>query len=161
MFDEAARILHVAGVIIWIGHNWSNVVHTPVYRPMLAAEPEAAVKDVAIAASKREHGIFRYASVVVLATGIYMLWQREVLTSTLLLSGPSMALSLGVWLGLLMVSNLWFVMWPHQQKVLGFVPAEPDERLRCSRVTFLSSRVNTYLSVATLTLMIAGAHGVF
>ncbi|MBU2580642.1 MAG: hypothetical protein KJ622_02840 [Alphaproteobacteria bacterium] len=159
MIDEAARILHIMGVVVWIGHNWSNVVHTPVYRPILPAEPGAAAREVALAASKREHGIFRYSSVVVLATGLFMLWQNDILVDTLTFSGPSMALGLGAWLGLAMVLNLWGIMWPHQQKVLGFVAAHPSERLRCSRVTFLSSRMNTVLSVVTIMLMIAGAHG--
>ena len=58
-----------------------------------------------------------------------------------------------------MVLNLWLIMWPHQKKVLGFVEAPIAERLRCARITFLSSRVNTVLSIATLVLMVAGAHG--
>lgn len=161
MIDEAARILHIMGVVVWIGHNWSNVVHTPVYRSILPAEPEDAARHVAIAASKREHGIFRYSSVIVLATGMFMLWRQEMLVDTLAFSGPSTALTFGVWLGLAMVLNLWGIMWPHQQKVLGFVAAPPEERLRCSRITFLSSRVNTVLSILTLSLMIAGAHGAF
>ena len=60
---------------------------------------------------------------------------------------------------MLMVANLWLVLWPHQKKVLGFVQADVQERLRCARITFLSSRVNTVLSLITITLMIAGAHG--
>ncbi len=159
MLDPAARILHVMGVIIWIGHNWSNVVHTPVYRPALPPDPEAAAREVAIAASKREHGVFRHASLVVLATGVFMLWRRGDLVDAMALSGRSAAMGLGVWIGLAMVANLWGVLWPHQKKVLGFVPATPEERLRCTRITFVSSRANTVLSIATLILMIAGAHG--
>jgi uncharacterized membrane protein len=68
-------------------------------------------------------------------------------------------IGLGAWIGTVMVLNLWFIMWPHQKKVLGFVPAPTDERLRCARITFLASRTNTILSVPTLLLMIGGAHG--
>jgi uncharacterized membrane protein len=157
--DLAARLLHVAGVIIWVGHNWVNVVQTPVFRPVLPADPPAAVREVFVGASKREHGIFRHASLMVLATGIFMLWRRGDLFDALTLSGPSSVIGLGAWIGTAMVLNLWLIMWPHQKKVLGFVPATTEERLRCARITFLSSRVNTVLSLATLTLMIAGAHG--
>jgi uncharacterized membrane protein len=59
-----------------------------------------------------------------------------------------------------MVCNLWFVLWPHQKRVLGFVRAPLEERLRCSRVTFLSARVNTMLSIPVLFFMGVGAHGV-
>lgn len=160
VLDLVARWLHIAGVIVWMGHNWSNVVHNPVYRGVLPQDPPQVAKDVFIAASKREHGIFRHSSLVVLATGLFMLWRRDLLLDALTLSGPVATLGLGVWLGTAMVSNLWLVMWPHQKKVLGFIPADTAERLRCSRVTFLSSRINTVLSFLTLLLMIAGAHGV-
>jgi uncharacterized membrane protein len=60
-----------------------------------------------------------------------------------------------------MVLNLWYVLWPHQKKVLGFIPADDNERIRCSRITFLSSRTNTILSFVTVFFMITGAHGLF
>jgi len=52
------------------------------------------------------------------------------------------------------------VLWPHQKRVLGFVAAPVDERLRCARITFLSARVNTMLSIPVLFFMAAGAHGI-
>jgi len=60
-----------------------------------------------------------------------------------------------------MITNLWLVLWPHQKKVLGFVPAADAERIRCSRITFLSSRTNTILSFTTIFFMVSGAHGLF
>ncbi|RKZ71099.1 MAG: hypothetical protein DRQ48_04645, partial [Gammaproteobacteria bacterium] len=104
---------------------------------------------------------FRYASLVALVTGVYMLWFRDMFIDTLTLSGPAVVMGVGVWLGIIMVLNLWFVLWPNQKKVLGFVPASDEERIRCSRITFLSSRTNTILSIATLFCMISGAHGMF
>jgi uncharacterized membrane protein len=159
VIDAFTRCLHIAGVVMWMGHNWHNVVTTPKYRPVLPSDPADAVKDVFISASKREHGIFRYASLLVLTTGGLMLWRRDILGEALTLSGASATLGAGLWLGLLMTMNLWFVMWPHQKKVLGFVPATVEERLRCSRITFRASRMNTVLSVPTMFLMVAGAHG--
>lgn len=157
--DLAARLLHVAGVIVWIGHNWVNVVQTPVFRRVLPADPPEAARDVFIAASKREHAIFRHASLVVVVSGLYLLWRRGDLAEALLLSGPSAVIGLGAWTGTVMALNLWLVMWPHQKKVLGFVAAPREERLRCARITFLASRTNTVLSVVTIVLMVAGAHG--
>ena len=159
IFDLAARWLHISGVIIWIGHNWVNVVNNPVFRKVLPADPPEAAREVFIAASKREHGIFRHASLVVWATGIFLLWRRGDLLDALTLTHSSAIIGCGAWIGMLMVANLWLVLWPHQKKVLGFVEADVPERLRCARITFLSSRVNTVLSLVTLTLMIAGAHG--
>jgi uncharacterized membrane protein len=158
IIDVTARFLHVAGVITWVGHNWSNVVHMPRYKGTLPEDPPAAKAAVFLAASKREHGIFRYASLVVLATGAFMLWRRDELVEAVTLSGPYALLGIGVWIGLAMVLNLWLVLWPHQKKVLGFAPAPVEERLRCTRITFMSSRVNTVLSFATIFCMVAGSH---
>ncbi|MCC0006726.1 MAG: hypothetical protein H6876_01170 [Hyphomicrobiaceae bacterium] len=158
MIDAAVRILHVMAVVVWIGHNWSNVVQTPFYRPALPADPDDAVREVAIAASKREHGIFRYASLIVLTTGLFMLWRRGDVVDALTLTGPSAILGAGIWVAIIMLLNLWGVLWPHQKKVLGFVQATRDERLACTRITFLSSRINTVLATAAIVLMIAGAH---
>ncbi len=149
------------GVVVWVGHNWANVVTNPVFKKVKLSAPLEEKGKVFSSALKREHGIFRYASLVTVATGLFMLWNRGILADTLLLSKEWAVLGLGVWAGVFMVLNLWFVLWPHQKKVLGFIPAPDDERIRCSRITFLSSRTNTMLSFPTIFLMVAGAHGAF
>lgn len=157
--DIFARILHVASVLVWVGHNWANVISQPRYRRVLPDAPGEAIRDLFVAASKREHATFRYASLLALGTGLWMLWSNGVLFDALLLQRNFALLGAGVWLALLMVANLWFVLWPYQKKVLGFVPATTEERLRYTRITFLSSRTNTILSIPTLSFMVAGAHG--
>lgn len=156
--DALARYLHVAAIIVWMGHNWANAITRPRYRRVLPDDPPEAARELFVAAAKREHGIFRYASLVALATGLAMLGHRGLLVDALTLSGAAAPIGIGVWLGLAMVANLWFVLWPHQKKVLGFVAAPDEERLRCTRITFLSSRTNTILSIPTVFFMVAGAH---
>ena len=90
---------------------------------------------------------------------MYMLWQRGWLPDALMLKGSLAAIGLGTWIGTLMMLNLWFVLWPHQQKVLGLKPATVEERLRCSRITHLSSRTNTMLSIPLLFCIAASSHG--
>ena len=67
----------------------------------------------------------------------------------------------GMWLGTIMWFNVWFIIWPNQQKVLGIVPAEPDVRKRAGRVAALASRTNTMLSIPMLYTMAGATHGVF
>ncbi len=156
VLDVLARLLHIFSVVIWMGHNYANVIQNPAFKPAQPSDPGAM-----LGAMKREHGIFRHASVLALITGIYMLWYRGQLVDAVTLSGHSAVIGVGVWTGTIMVLNLWFVMWPHQKKVLGFVAASDEERIRCSRITFLSSRTNSILSITTLFFMITGAHGAF
>ena len=129
------------------------------YRRVLPQDPPEAARAVFLAASKREHGVFRYASLVVWASGMVMLWSRGEIIDAYTFSGSSLWIGLGVWSGTIMVLNLWLVLWPHQKKVLGYVEATVEERLRCTRITFLSSRANSFLSLATLFFMVSAAHG--
>jgi len=148
------------GVVIWMGHNLANVVQNPYYKPASPTSPLEEVGKRFEKALKREHGIFRYASLLVLISGLFMLWHRDILSDVLMLSGDHAILGIGVWVGVLMVLNLWFVLWPHQKKVIGFVPASLEERIRCSRITFLSSRTNSMLSFPAVFFMGTGAHGI-
>ncbi len=156
--DAVARYVHIVAVVVWIGHNWANVISRPRYLRVLAEDPPEVVRAVFIAAAKREHGVFRYASLAVVSTGLFMLWNREELWDAVMLRGGAAVIGIGVWLGLVMTVNLWFVLWPHQKKVLAFVPATVEERLRCTRITFLSSRTNTILSIPAVFFMVMGSH---
>ena len=156
VLDVLARLLHILSVVVWVGHNYANVIQTPRFKPVSPSDPAALT-----AALRREHATFRHSSLVALATGLYMLWYRGILLDSLTLSGQWAGLGVGVWAGIVMVMNLWFVLWPHQKKVLGFVEASAEERIRCSRITFLSSRTNSILSIAAFFFMVTGAHGLF
>ena len=159
LFDLALRWTHFIAGIIWVGHNYSSAVQRPGWRPLAAADLTDDTSPRFQALLNREHGFFRWASVVAWSAGLLMLWQRGWLTGALTLDGALAPIGLGTWIGTLMMLNVWFVLWPHQQKVLGLVPANVEERLRCSRITHLSSRTNTMLSIPLLFFMAASSHG--
>ncbi len=159
LLDLLARWLHFLAGVIWIGHNYSSVVQRPAWRPLAAGDLADAGSPRLQAVINREHGMFRWAAVVTWCAGMFMLWQRGWLTGALALQGGLAPIGIGTWIGTAMLVNLWFVLWPHQKKVLGLVPAPVAERLRCSRITHLSSRTNTMLSIPLLFFMAAGSHG--
>lgn len=160
LIDLVLRWLHVGGALIWIGHNYANFISRPDFIPFAdEAETTDATASDFQSRLQREPGTFRWASVVVWLTGLAMLLRNGTLPDALTLSGTAAPIGMGFWIGTMMVVSLWLVLWPHQKKVLGFVPASNEEGLRCSRVTFLSARVNTMLSIPLLFLMVAGAHG--
>lgn len=159
LLDLVARWLHFLAGIVWVGHNYASVVQRPNWRPLAAddlSDPDSPRLQAVI---NREHGTFRWAAVVAWSAGVFMLWHRGWLAGALGLQGGLAAIGLGTYLGTAMMLNVWFVLWPHQKKVLGLVPATVAERLRCSRITHLSSRTNTLLSIPLLFCMAAGSHG--
>ena len=63
----------------------------------------------------------------------------------------------GAWLGTIMLFNVWVLIWPNQQKVLGLVDATADEIAKAKKTALLASRTNTVLSIPML-LFMGGAH---
>lgn len=161
VLDLLARWAHFLAGVIWVGHNYASVVNRPTWRPLQACDLSDDDSPKLQAIINREHGTFRWAAVVTWCAGIFMLWQRGWLEPALTLQGSLAPIGVGAWIGTVMMLNVWFVLWPHQKKVLGLVPATVEERLRCSRITHLSSRTNTMLSIPLLFFMAAGTHGGF
>lgn len=157
--DFLLRWVHFFGGIIWVGHNYASMVQRPGFRPLRREDLGDEQSPVYMALLGREHGTFRYAAIVTWLAGVGMLWQRGVLVDAMTLNGYPAVIGAGFWIGTLMLANLWLVLWPHQKKVLGFVAAPLGERVHCARVTFLSSRVNTMLSIPLLFFMAASQHG--
>lgn len=156
LIEVALRMAHIGAAIVWIGHNYATAITRPRFVPFSG---EAASDGDFQSRMRREHGIFRWSSVVAWSAGLAMLWRHGQLPDALVLAPGTEVIGLGAWIGTVMMLNVWLVLWPHQKKVLGFVAAPHDERVRCSRITFLSARVNTVLSLPLLFLMVAGAHG--
>lgn len=156
LFELLLRWTHFAAGLIWVGHNYASVVQRPTWRPLVAADLNG---EGFTARLNREHGTFRYAAVVTWIAGMAMLAMRGWLPGALTLEGALAPIGIGMYIGTLMLANLWLVLWPNQKKVLGFVPASLEERLRCARITHLSSRTNTMLSIPLLFFMAAGSHG--
>jgi uncharacterized membrane protein len=63
-------------------------------------------------------------------------------------------IGIGMWLGTIMWFNVWFVIWPNQQKALGLVEASADEKKAAARIAMLTSRFNTMFSIPMLYFMV-------
>jgi uncharacterized membrane protein len=60
-----------------------------------------------------------------------------------------------MWMGLIMAFNVWFIIWPNQKKVLGFVEATAEAKAAAGRKAGMASRINTLLSIPMLFCMVA------
>jgi uncharacterized membrane protein len=71
-------------------------------------------------------------------------------------------IGIGMWLGTIMWFNVWFVIWPNQQKALNIGNAFPDlpadQKGQAARTAGMFSRINTMLSIPMLFCMAAGPH---
>jgi uncharacterized membrane protein len=90
---------------------------------------------------------FRWAAASTVLFGLIIMIYNE--------SWHSVTISIGMILGLIMAYNVWFVIWPNQQKVLGLVDADADTKKKAGRTALVASRVNTMLSIPMLYCMVA------
>jgi len=80
-------------------------------------------------------------------------------------SNKSYSIGIGGALGLVMLFNVWGIIWPNQKRIISWTAdnaengtAIPAESAKLGRVAFLASRTNTWLSVPMLFLMGASSH---
>lgn len=146
---------HFLAGIMWIGLlYYFNFVQVPFLK---TATPEAkadAFKNLV----PRALFFFRWAAAVTWLFGALILMVRGILFEAFLLQGPAAVIGMGAWLGTIMLFNVWVIIWPNQQKVLGLVQATAEEKTKAARRAFLASRTNTMLSIPMLFFMAASSH---
>jgi len=152
------RWLHVLSGIMWIGLLWYfNFVQIP-SMPKIPDEQKPAVGKV-IAPTALFW--FRWAALATVITGLVLAHLNGYLGGALSLGlgeafgGRETAIGIGMWLGLIMAFNVWFVIWPNQQKALGLVEADADTKKKAARTAMLFSRTNTMLSIPMLFAMVS------
>jgi uncharacterized membrane protein len=151
------RWLHVGSGVMWIGLLWYfNFVQIP-SMPKIPDEQKPAIGKV-IAPTALFW--FRWAALATVVTGVLLAsMQPGYLVSALSLQPPNRAIGIGVWLGLVMAFNVWFIIWPNQKKALGIVQVEAADKAKAARMAMLASRFNTMLSVPMLYMMVAQQNG--
>ena len=86
------------------------------------------------------------------------------LIQALLLQKGYHAIGIGMWLALIMAFNVWFIIWPNQQKALNIDGKYPDldaaAKAASAKTAMLFSRTNTFLSAPMLVAM-TGASTLF
>ena len=149
------RYIHVFFGILWIGLlYYFNFVQIP-SMPKIPDEQKPAVGKV-IAPTALFW--FRWAALSTVVTGLLLAWMSGYIATALSMQRPQTAIGIGMWLGAIMWFNVWFIIWPNQQKVMGTVSASPDEVNAARRMAGLTSRVNTMLSIPMLYCMVFAAH---
>jgi uncharacterized membrane protein len=68
-------------------------------------------------------------------------------------------IGMGSWLGTIMLFNVWVLIWPNQQKILGLIPATAEAVAQAKVTALNASRINTLLSIPMLMAMTGYMHG--
>ncbi|MDA0225659.1 MAG: urate hydroxylase PuuD [Proteobacteria bacterium] len=150
------RYLHVLSGVMWIGLLWYlNFVQIP-SMPKIPDEQKPAIGKVIAPAVLFW---FRWAALATVVTGLLLAGMNGYLGSALSLTKGVHAIGLGMWMGLIMAFNVWFIIWPAQKIALGMVEASAEDKPKAARKAMLTSRINTLLSVPMLYCMVAQQNG--
>lgn len=152
------RWLHVLSAIMWIGLLWYfNFVQIP-NMPNIPNDQKPAISKVIAPAAL---WWFRWAAMATVVTGLVLGYLNGYLESAMTLgfrgdgAPQHIAIGIGMWLGIIMFFNVWFVIWPNQKRALGIVSAEDSVKAASARTAMLFSRTNTLLSIPMLLSMVA------
>ena len=151
------RYIHVVVAIMWIGLLWYfNFVQIPNMSKIPDEQKPAIGKVIAPAALF----YFRWAAAFTVLSGLILALFNGYLHDAMTLSIGSgipkhTAIGIGMWLGVIMAFNVWFVIWPNQKRALGIVDCEPELKAKSAKMAMLFSRTNTLLSLPMLLAMIA------
>ena len=144
------RWLHVLSGVMWIGLLWYfNFVQIP-SMPKIPDDQKPAIGKVI---APEALFWFRWSALSTVVFGLILAMMNGYLVDALVLNNA--LIGLGMWLGLIMAFNVWFVIWPNQQKALGMVQVEADAKAKAALTAMLFSRTNTMLSVPMLFAMVA------
>jgi uncharacterized membrane protein len=155
------RWLHVISGVMWIGLLWYfNFVQIPTM-PSIPDEQKPAIgKHIA----PKALFWFRWAAMATLITGLILAWLNNYIHHAFALGltcgvPAHTVIGVGMWLATIMWFNVWFVIWPNQQKALNIANRHPDlaadAKAKAGKMAMLFSRTNTVLSVPMLFCMVA------
>lgn len=162
------RWLHVLSGVMWIGLLWYfNFVQIPLM-PSIPDEQKPAIgKHIA----PKALFWFRWGAMATIVTGLILAYLNNYFLNVLTLGAVNgfavpghIALGIGMWFGIIMWFNVWFIIWPNQQKALNIDNKYPDisaeDKAKAGRTAMLFSRTNTVLSIPMLFAMVS-AQGLF
>jgi len=151
------RYIHVVVGIMWIGLLWYfNFIQIPNMVKIPDEQKPAIGKVIAPAALFW----FRWSALFTIISGLILSYLNGYVHEAMTLGmgsggGKNTAIGIGMWLGLIMAFNVWFVIWPNQKRALGMVACEPDLKANSAKTAMLFSRTNTLLSLPMLLSMVA------
>ena len=162
-----ARWLHILSGIMWVGLLfYVNVAQIPALAAAAADKGGPGGAGITKYVVPRVLLWFRWAAVATWLTGAWYLGRagnfvgaftlglgREIVSPYLLVIG------IGVWLGTIMLFNVWVLIWPSQKKILGLTPATDEQKAAARKTTLYATRANFILSVPLLVCMAGATHG--
>ena len=157
------RWIHLIAGITWIGLLYFfNFINIPLTGTLDADSKKKVVPEL----MPRALFFFRWGAMFTFLAGAgiiiikYFIVGSGMSGVSGLMSTPSgLWITFGALFGTVMWFNVWFIIWPVQQKIIPAVKAGQAPPAGLPAKAAMASRINTYLSVPLLFFMGAGSEG--
>lgn len=162
---DSLRVMHILMGITWIGLlYYFNFVQAAAFNEMETSARQNAIMKLV----PKALFYFRWSALGTVAFGAAL-----VAAEGTGVGGPGgywdtaqfYNIAIGGTMGIIMASNVWFVIWPAQKKIIAATTATveegtaaPEDQPKWTRTAFLASRTNTMLSIPMLFFMVAARH---
>ncbi len=170
MYEEwlaVIRFFHIISSITWIGLlYYFNLVQGQAFGKMEAPARMNAVQHLA----SRALFYFRWSALATVVFGIVWIGLREAqlqndFDTSYLDTDAFKSIAVGGGIGIIMMLNVWAIIWPNQKKIIAATTATatqgaaaPPDQPKWARMALLASRANVMLSIPMLFFMVASAH---
>ena len=159
------RMLHIFSVILWMGllyyFNFGQALKFP--------QMEASARSNAVTVLVPHLlNMFRWAALATVVFGITLIILLGIDAdepADYYRTGRFYSIAIGGTIAIAMAANVWFIIWPVQQKIIAATRATvadgtpaPEDQPKWARTALLASRTNTMLSIPMLFFMVAARH---
>jgi hypothetical protein len=150
------RTAHAWAGVLWIGLlYYFNFVQIPTMPSVPAELKPGVTKYIAPKALL----FFRHAALLTVVLGLAIAGHAGYLVPALTFGEGFRVIGIGMWLGLIMAFNVWFLIWPNQKIALGIVEGDADAKAKAGKTAMIFSRTNFVLSFPMLYAMIVQGNG--
>lgn len=160
------RWLHILAGVVWIGHLYFFNFVNANFAPTMDGETK---KKVVPQLMPRALFWFRMGAATTWLTGVLLFWivytHGGAMHETRLVDGVAKEvisnraiwIMVGALFGTIMAYNVWFIIWPKQQRIISAVRDGQKPEDAWVKTATMASRINTYLSVPLLLIMVSNS----
>lgn len=150
-----ARWVHFVAGITWIGLlYWFNLVNVR----SMATLDQAARPHVVTTLLPRALAWFRHSAWITVLAGLVLIYGLYWQTGDIVDSNNAKTIFAGMVLGLVMLFNVWMLIWPNQRRIIEATRAGTKPAPSWGRTALLASRTNFAISFPMLFFMASSTH---
>jgi uncharacterized membrane protein len=149
------RWIHFLAGITWIGLLYFfNFVNAPFQRVLDPSARPLVIPTL----MPRALAWFRHAAWVTVLAGLVLIWLKYWSRGDVITSDNAKSIFVGMILGLIMLFNVWVIIWPNQKKIIEAVKAGQPADPNWGKYALYASRANVAMSFPMLLMMDAAGH---